>query len=153
MSAIRLKYFLFCLIVLGVHCLSAQESFDQSVVTIIGDDPIEANNTQDFVNTNPGRQLNNPPEDQKIINDNQNVITPSLENGFHMRFEVTYALPVERLGGTSFAPSSKGYNDDYEEAKKRTVTLTERTFNAKKKFRKWMPKRKKRYRPTLCGRF
>lgn len=141
------------MIALAVPCLNAQESFDQSVVTIIGDDPVEANNTHDFVNTNPNSQSANPPEDQKIINDNQDVMNPSLENGFQMRFEVTYVRPVERLGGTSFAPSAKSYNDDYETSKKRTVTLTERKFNAKKKFRKWIPKRKKKYRPTLCGRF
>ncbi len=141
------------MIVFGVRCLSAQESFDQSVVTIIGDDPVEANNTHDFVNTNPNNRPDNPPDDLQIINDNQNVVNPSLENGFQMRFEVTYARPVERLGGASFAPSSKSYNDDYETAKKRTVTFTERKFNAKKKFRKWIPKRKKKYRPTICGRF
>ncbi len=149
MSSIRLKYFLFCLITLGVTCVNAQESFDQSVVTIIGDDPIEANNAQNFANANP----NIPPQDQKIINDNQKGITPSGENGFQMRFETSYSKPAERLGGGSLASSYKSYDEDDGTSKKRTITLTERTFNAKKKFRKWIPKRKKKYRPTICGRF
>ncbi len=132
--------------------LKAQDAYNQSVVTIIGDDPVEVNNTQDFVNTNLYNQRDNPPEHQTIINDNQNVVVPSLENGFHMRFEITYAKPAERLGGASFATSSYNY-EEYEKAEKRTVSLAERKFNAKKKLRKWLPKRKKKYRPTLCGRF
>lgn len=133
--------------------LKAQDTYNQAVVTIIGDDPVEVNNTQGFVNTNLYNQPNNPPENQTIINDNQNVVVPSLENGFHMRFEITYSKPAERLGGASFAsPAYYNFEED-EKVKKRTVSLSERMFNVKKKFRKWLPKRKKKYRPTLCGRF
>ena len=153
MSAIRLTHFLFCLILLGAASLKAQDLNDESVVTIIGDDPIEANNAHDFVNTNPYAQSNTPPADLKVINEDQNIIVPSLENGFHMRFEMTYSKPAERLGGAAFVSSNYAYEDGFEKAKKRSASLTEHKFNAKKKLRKWLPKRKKRYRPTLCGRF
>lgn len=153
MSAIRLTYFFFCLIGCGLSHLSAQEAEEQSVITIIGDEFVDADNTHDFVNTNPYEQLIAPPANQKIINDNQKVVTPTFDNGFNMRFESGYSKPAERLGGSSFVVNSNMYEDDYEKSKKHTASITERAFNAKKKLRKWLPKRKKKYRPTMCGRF
>lgn len=153
MSAIRLTYVVFCLMTVCVTSLQAQDSNDQSVVTIIGDDPIEANNTHDFVNTNVYNPNNTPPKGQKVINDDQAVIIPSIENGFHMRFEMTYSKPAERLGGAAFVSSNYAYEDDFENGKKHSASLSERKFNAKKKLNKWFPKRKKKYRPTICGRF
>lgn len=153
MSAIRLTYFFFCLIICGLGHLSAQEAEEQSVITIIGDESIDAENTHDFVNTNPYQQSAVPPTNQKIINENQLVLPVSSDNGMSMRFENGYYKPSERLGGGAFVVNSTMYDDDYEKTKKRTVGLTERTFNAKKKLRKWLPKRKKKYRPTMCGRF
>lgn len=152
MSAIRLTYFFFCLIGCGLN-LFAQEAEEQSVITIIGDEFVDAENTHDFVNTNPYQQSLAPPVNQKIINENQRGMSASVDNGVSMRFENGYYKPAERLGGGSFAVNSTMYDDDYEKVKKRTVGLTERTFNAKKKLRKWLPKRKKKYRPTMCGRF
>jgi hypothetical protein len=133
--------------------MKAQDASDQAVVTIIGDDPVEANNAHDFVNTNPYDQSKAPPQNQKVINDDQEVIIPSIENGFHMRFEITYSKPVERLGGAAYVSSSSEYDDEFQKAKKRTISMNERKFNAKKKLRKWLPQRKKKYRPTICGRF
>jgi hypothetical protein len=153
MSAMRLNYFFFCLMIFGASHLYSQEAEEQSVITIIGDESLDAENTHDFVNTNPYEQPIAPPANQKIINDNQKGVTPSFDNGFNMRFESSYSKPAERLGGSSFAVNSNMYDDDYEKAKKHTASITERAFNAKKKLRKWLPKRKKKYRPTMCGRF
>lgn len=153
MLALRIKYTFFCLILMGFSCLKAQSTDDLSVVTIIGDDPIEANTAHDFYTTNPYAQPTAPPKNQKIINDNQKTITPSLENGFHMRFEISPTQIPERLGGASFVSPAFTYDTEYDKIQKRSVSIEERKFNAKKKFRKWIPKRKKKYRPTLCGRF
>lgn len=153
MLAMRLNHFLFYLLILGSSRLYSQEVEEQSVITIIGDESLDAENTHDFVNTNPYEQPIAPPTNQKIVNDNQKGVTPSFDNGFNMRFESGYSKPVERLGGSSFAVNSNMYDDDYEKAKKHTASTNERIFNAKKKLRKWLPKRKKKYRPTMCGRF
>lgn len=147
MTVAKLKYYTLCCLLLCIVSIRAQ---DQAVVTIIGDDPIEANNTHDFVNTNAYPQNNEPPDKKLKLQKNEMVI-PSLENGFHMRFEVSYDKPSERLGGTggaAFASSS-----EYDRTKKRSTSLTERKFNIKKRLKKWIPTRKRRYRPTLCGRF
>lgn len=147
---IRLKYYLFCSLLLGVLFLKAQEpnEISQAIVTIIGNDPIQANNTHDFINTNPYDQPNVPPGKQQKVQKNQNI-EPTLENGFHMRFEVSFSENAKQTGSASVSSSDK----EYGKVKKRGIKLAERSFNAKKRFRKWMPCRKKKYRPTLCGRF
>lgn len=149
MLAIRLKYFLFCCMLCIASCLYSQDIEEQSVITIIGDDDFALNNT------NPYEQSNTPPQNQKIINDNQKITSPSLEHGFNMRFESAYSKPAERLGGggSSFAVNYNMYDDDDEAGQKSTASISERKFNAKKKLRKWLPKRKKKYRPTMCGRW
>ena len=150
MLTIRLKYYLFCSLLPGVFCLNAQEPNDnnQAVITIIGNDPSTINNTHDFINTDPYQQTKEPPsQDQKLLQ-NQNI-EPTLENGFHMRFEVSYSLPSEQRGGAS----SYSSNDDGTTVKKRGVRITEHSINAKKRLKRWFPARKKKYRPTLCGRF
>ena len=151
MAAMRLKYFLFCLMMFGVGCLQAQEAEEQSVITIIGDEELDANNTHDFVNTNPYEQPVAPPSNQKIINDNQKAESASVVQSFNMRFESTYSKPAERLDGGSFTVNSNMY--DYDDDTKSSASITERKFNAKKKLRKWLPKRNKKYRPTMCGRW
>ena len=150
MLTIRLKYYLFCSLTFSVLYLKAQESNEnnQAVVTIIGDELDQSTNTNDFVNTNPYEQPKEPPDRHQKIQKNQDI-EPTLENGFHMRFEVSFSDPSKKIGSSSASSS----NNDSGKVKKRGIKLAERSFNAKKRFRKWLPARKKRYRPTLCGRF
>ena len=135
---------------LGVLFLKAQESNEnsQAVVTIIGNDPDQVNNTNDFINTNPYEQPIVPPGKQQKVQKNQNI-EPTLENGFHMRFEVSFSQPSKQTGSSSVASS----DNDYGKVKKGGIKLAERSFNAKKRFRRWFPSRKRKYHPTNCGRF
>jgi hypothetical protein len=133
---------------------------NEAVVTIVGNAP-DANNTNDFVNTNPyaGNNDNNAPQMQQQLSAQNNNIEPTLENGFHVRFEVNSQQAVEPTSIAGFAPvsasssgsSGSGYSSG--KSRKHGVTMAERTFNAKKKFRSKVPKRKKKYHPHLCGRF
>ncbi len=149
MLTIRLKYYLFCSLLFSVLCLNAQEPEEdnQAVITIIGNDPLQTTNTHDFINTNPYYQTKEPPSQQQKIQQNQNI-EPSLENGFHMRFEVSYSQPIEQWGSSSFSSGNDG-----NKVKKRGNKFAAQSINAKKRFRKWFPAHKKKYRPTLCGRF
>ncbi|MES2397835.1 MAG: hypothetical protein V4549_17615 [Bacteroidota bacterium] len=151
MLTIRLKYYLLCSLLFCIVCLKAQESNgnSQAVISIIGDDPIETNNAHDFINTNPYSQTEAPPDQKQKVQKNQNI-EPTLENGFHMRFEVSSSQPIAQMGSSSF--SSPG--DDYEKkVKRRGKKLNERTLNFKKRIKRALPTRKKKYRPTICGRF
>lgn len=151
MFTLWLKYYLFSSLLLGILCLKAQspDENNQAIITIIGDDPIQTNNTHDFINTNPYYQPVAPPEKERKIQQNLNI-EPTLENGFHMRFEVSYSHPIDQ----SLAASYSSANDDNEnKVRKRATTFNERKINAKKRLKKWLPVRKKRYRPYLCGRF
>jgi hypothetical protein len=111
-------------------------------------------NVHDFINNdaNPYADNNtNPPPSQNQVAglNKEDNIEPTLENGFHMRFEMTSPSISERSGsGYMSAGGGSGAK-----AKKHVTTLTERSFNAKKKIRGILPKRKKKYRPHLCGRF
>jgi hypothetical protein len=141
-----LKYYSilsFLLLSLG---LVAQPN-NQAVVTIIGD-PVGNNEQSNF---NPyQQQLNNPPPNQEFIQSNV-LIEPSLENGFHMRFEVGSTASENSFSSKPSLPASGGSASV--KAKKRQPTMSERSFNVKKRLKSWLPKRKKRYRPNLCGRF
>ncbi len=150
MLTIRLKYYLFCSLLVGVLYLKAQEPDEnnQSVVTIIGNEPIQNNNINDFINTNPYEQPIEPPGRHQKVQKNQNI-EPTLENGFHMRFEVSYSPLVKQSGSSAVAST----DNEYGKVKKRGIKFSERSFNAKKHLRRWLPAHKKKYRPTLCGRF
>ncbi len=156
MLTVKLKYYFSCFLLLSFIVLQAQESNNQSMVTIIGDEPDEPENTQDFLNTNPYNQSISPPVNQSIVNDDQKAVVAPLDKGVHIRFEVNYLHPAERLGGNSYAGTAyngNSYTDYEDKVKRRNVSFAERKFNMKKRFRKWFPARKKKYRPTLCGRF
>jgi hypothetical protein len=148
---IRFKYYLLCLLLVSSLFSKAQEPNDnnQAVITIIGDDPPESSNAHDFVNTNPYTPPVDPPDKQQKVQKNQNI-EPTLENGFHMRFEVSFAEPI----GGEKEPSIIATADDSDiSVNKKVPTLTQRTINFKKRLKKWFPARKKKYKPTLCGRF
>jgi len=139
----------------------ANDDGEESVVTIIGN-PVNPNNTnssnqspeytQGYISTVNYQTQTNPPEKGKLNNEPK-TIEPTLENGMHMRFEVESPTPSsDRLGSAGYASISGGsYSSS--KSKKNTNSLSKRTFNLKKKFRCWFPKRKKKYRPNLCVDF
>lgn len=129
----------------------AEES-EQSVVTIIGT-PVTTNQTPEFsqqhINTVNYQSQSTPPENGKLNNEEPKTIEPTLENGFHMRFEVESRVHMpstsDRLGASSYTPSSGS------SAKKKSKnSFTKFIFNTKKKFKCWFPKRQKKYKPNLC---
>ena len=151
MLTIGLKYYLFCSLLFCIVCLKAQEANgnSQAVISIIGDDPIQSNNTHDFINTNPYNQSEAPPDQKQKVQKNQNI-EPTLENGFHMRFEISSFQPIEQMGSSSFS----SFEDDYEKnVKRRGKKLNERNLNIKKRIKRALPTSNKRFRPYLCGRF
>ena len=149
----RLLYCLFCsLFFLSLRVFS-QSANNDAVVTIIGNPALSNVNTLDNNIGNGNyyqQQANEPPApaQQQFAETNQNV-EPSLENGFHMRFQVTSPQSVERV--TSYGSSSSSSSGA--KVKKHAVSLSERSFNFKKKFKNWFPHLKKKYRPTLCEKF
>ncbi|MGQ0829968.1 MAG: hypothetical protein ACT4ON_16395 [Bacteroidota bacterium] len=129
------KHSIFVLVTLAVALdVNAQSANNQAIVTIIGD-PVQSNS---YAEVNDA-----PPVQQQI----KKTIEPTLENGFHMRFEVGSPQYVNHGGTSSYSSSG------YVKPKKHTASMTERSFNAKKRFRSWLPTHKKKYRPHLCGRF
>ena len=151
MFSLRLKYYFFCSFLIFVLCLKAQNPNDgsQAVINIIGDEPVQSNNASDFINTNPYPTPKEPPGKHQKLQEKQ-IIEPSLENGFHVRFEMSYDQPFDQGGGASI---SSGSGDGSTKVKKRGKKLIERSINTKKRIRRWFPARKKKYRPTMCGRF
>jgi len=149
---LRFKYCLFCSLFLWVLNLKAQvpDESNQAVITIIGDDPVPTTNAHDFITTNPYPESEEPPGKHEKVQKSQNI-EPTLENGFHMRFDVTLSKPVENTGATTYLPPFT--NDDNSKPDKKIASLAQRKFNAKKRLRKWFHPRKKKYRPTMCGRF
>ena len=161
MSIKRFEYCLsviFCLSAFTVFSQSTNQS-NQSVVTIVGDAPETNNDPNDFINSNPYTENSEPQIQQQMTTQN---IEPTLENGFHIRFELNQASQeyniktpdAPSLTSSGFSTgSSGGGGASVGKTKKHATSAEERAFNAKKRFRTWFPKRKKRYRPHLCGRF
>ena len=134
---------------LGCLCVNAQQSglTNQAVVTIVGNSPNINDNLNDFINTNPYQQSSEPVVQQQTVQSNQ-IIEPTLENGFHVRFQVNSTQPMER---TSSAGTSSG--NSYNKARKHGISMAKLSFDVKKRVKCWLPERKKKYHPTLCGRF
>lgn len=131
---------------------------NQSVVTLVGDAP-ETNpndDPNDFINSNPYPESTEPQIQQQMTSQN---IEPTLENGFHIRFELNQASqeytikPADPTSVSSGFTSSGGGSTSVGKGRRHGTSLDERAFNTKKKMKRWLPKRKKRYRPHLCGRF
>lgn len=133
---------------------------NQAVVTIVGDAPsINSNDDpNDFINSNPYGEVNEPQIQQQMTAQN---IEPTLENGFHIRFELNQASQEYNIKKADPAGLSSGFTStssgggsaSVAKTKKHATSIEERTFNTKKKMKRWLPKRQKRYRPHLCGRF
>jgi hypothetical protein len=136
------------LIVIGLIASAQQNNYsNQAVVTIVGNAGDDLSNGNDFDlngnQSNPYSQNAAPPQ-QAYQSQTVMLIEPTLENGFHTRMQVGSSQQAYERNST---PSYSG------EARKHKTSLSERSFNFKKRFKSWMPKRKKRYRPHLCGRF
>lgn len=131
-------------------------AFAQSnTVTIIGDPASEAPSNSSG-GGNPYIQSTMPQKDQQLATP-QNI-EPTFENGFHIRYDVNEPEKVdERPGSTGYEYASiaagSGGGSGMKVKRKHNASFTERTFHFKKKVKTWIPKRKKKYRPNVCGRF
>jgi len=143
--------FLFLINATAFHCLAQApaEENEQSVVTIIGT-PVTTNQTPEYsqqhINTVNYQNQSAPPQNGKL-NEEPKYIEPTLENGFHMRFEVQAKAPApssDRMGSSGYTAYGSGTK------KKTHKSFSKRLFNAKKKLKCWLPKRKKKYKPNLC---
>jgi hypothetical protein len=131
--------------IVALNTYAQQTKVNKAIVTIIGD-PAQSN-------PNPSAE-NNIPAQQQATHPNQ-TIEPTLENGFHMRFEVNsnqYVAHGGSLSGSSNSSNSSSGSTSGK-IKKHSTTMKERCFNLKKRIRTWLPERKKKYSPHLCSRF
>ncbi len=119
----------------------SQTTSSNATVTIIGDPLVNGVNSD----------ASPTDKDQKITTPQQ--IDPTFENGFHIRFDLV--SPAQKI-----APSAdeKGrYTASGGSSKKikrrHNPSLSKMQFNVKKRVNTWVPERKKKYRPHLCGRF
>ncbi|HRG37528.1 MAG TPA: hypothetical protein PK289_03265 [Bacteroidia bacterium] len=139
----------------GCSLLMNGQSGSNATVTIIGGDA-------EVENSNPGppSTLQSPPVNGAQLAEPQNI-EPTLENSFHIRYRIDTPQKQEETqavteyasisaGGVSI---SSGSSSGTKAKRRRIPTMTERTFNFKKRYRAWMPKHKKKYRPNVCGRF
>lgn len=136
-------------LLVSVVCFGQQtNNSNQAVVTIVGStgNDIENNsNLFDLSAENKNPYVNNIAPPQQVF-ENQTVmlIEPTFENGFHTRMQIGSSQQAYERSST---PSYSG------EARRKRTSLSERSFNFKKRLKSWLPKRKKKYRPHLCGRF
>ena len=144
MRKFRLKYLVFHFLLLVAFSVHSQSN--EATVTIIGN---ALNNTGNQFN--PVQNNEPPPPEQRQFSTTDQNIEPTLENGFHMRFQVESNAAVKENSMAS-SGSSSGIGGGIK-AHKRLINFSQRTFNAKKKIRNKLPKRKKKYHPTLCEKF
>lgn len=148
------KYCLSSALLLVAVSVFSQES-NQVVITIVGNAP-DVSVYNDIGNSNPYVDPIREPQVQQQLSAQTNTIKPSLENGFHMRFEINsqYAIEPTIITGFSTTSASIGGGEmSSGKSKIHATTMAERSFNFKKKIRSKIPKRKKKYHPHLCGRF
>lgn len=169
------KYHLSCLLLLSCACMRAQsDQPNVAVITIIGGEPVPVNTINDYAssNTNPYAESLSAPPVQGQFNEPR-TIDPTLENGFHMRFELettAYQEPSNVVNDERLENVLTGLKPPYSKqtgsmsntssggatmtkSNKHSLNMQERMFNAKKKFKAWFPHRKKKYHPHLCARF
>jgi hypothetical protein len=123
---------------------TGQTVSSNATLTIIGD-PIPEAPAKSTTPPDKGQQLAAP----------QNI-EPTFDNGFHIRYEINTPQKIEERPtntGYAYASISGGTSSGEKIKKKHVTTIAERSFNFKKRFKSWVPKRKKKYRPHICGRF
>jgi hypothetical protein len=145
------KYYLCTILFFSITCLTFAQS--NNTVTIIGDPVSETSaGGNDSGGSNPYSQKAPPGKEQELASPRN--IEPTFENGFHIRYEMTEPEKTIERPSTEYASIAPGSGGSGTRIKKKHVTtFTERTFYFKKKVKTWMPKRKKKYRPNVCGRF
>jgi hypothetical protein len=146
---IRLKYITFFSLLFIDFCLHAQNN--DATVNIVGN-PLSNDNPDNNFSNNVIQNAPPPPVYQQFATTDQNI-EPTLENGFHMRFQLESPASVERVTSIGSSSSFAGGSAGGTKVRKRTISMSERSFNFKKKLKNWLPKRKKKYHPTLCEKF
>lgn len=146
MKKFSLKYLIFT--ILFCVAFSAYSQDNEATVTIIGN-ALDNNAVNQF---NPVQTNQPPPPAQQEFAPVDQNIEPTVENGFHMRFQIESPASVERLTTVSSYSGSAGASGGAK-ARKKNTSMAERSFNVKKKVKNWIPKRKKKYHPTLCEKF
>ena len=163
MKPYKLKYFIFYLLLLIAFRARSQadNNADNGSTVIIMGNPLANDNSLGNLppsnpNTNVISQTNvpPPPAQQQLAPIEENI-EPTLENGFHMRYQIASPASVERLStvGSSAYAGSGGSSYSGGVKAKHHASVSEMSFNFRKKFRAWFPKRKKKYHPTLCEKF
>jgi hypothetical protein len=134
----------------------AQTVSSNATLTIIGDPLPETSDKNITAVSNPYINTSTPPEKEQQMATPQNI-EPTFDNGFHIRYEINTPQKTEErpanTGYTYASISGERVNSGEKIKKKHVVTIAERSFNFKKRFNHWAPKRKKKYRPHICGRF
>ena len=82
------------------------------------------------------------PQQAYALNNN---IEPSLDNGFHIRFQ----LNLPSINEFAYKSSQNNYSS----ARKIKTTFAKRNFIRKRRFKKLFSYTKKNYKTSLCGRF
>ncbi|MEO6901918.1 MAG: hypothetical protein ABI315_02040 [Bacteroidia bacterium] len=130
---------LFCNTLLLIAQQSVLEG--HNVVTVIGDS-ISKNNLE---TKNIYETKSIPNGQKKMILGSKNGLS-SLGNEFPLRTE------IQSNTKNVNASSSSSNNKEYGKIKRRKISIAEHKFNFKKRFRTWIPKPKKKYRPNICGK-
>ena len=150
MKTSRSKYFLSCIILFASCYVKAQQNNDnsqsQAMIMVIGN-PVQTDNSNDFVNTDPYPQSTTPPVQQQN-SQAKTTIEPTLENGFHARFELGSSQSVDKMSSAPYFQSEENVGKT-----KKSFSFNTFRFNINKRIKAWLPKRKKKYRPHRCGRF
>jgi hypothetical protein len=149
-------YFLGVVVTTMFFATHAQTVSSNATLTIIGDPLPETPEKSPTPVNNPYINTAAPPDKDQQLATPQNI-EPTFDNGFHIRYEVNIPQKTEERPantGNAYASLSAGSASSGEKIKKKHVTtIAERSFNFKKRFNSWAPKRKKKYRPHICGRF
>jgi hypothetical protein len=136
---------------LAVFCVKSQNDNSEATVTIIGN-PVENENLGNLPVNNFQTNQPPPPEQQQYAPKQENI-EPTIENGFHMRYQIENPASVERVSNAGTSSSSSYSSSGGAKSRRHVISMTQRSFNFKKKFKNLMPKRKKKYHPTLCEKF
>lgn len=145
MTSIRHKcYFMLAFLMSVSFCMLSQTISSKATVTIIGD-PLDNSANADITEDTP------PDKNQQFTAPQQ--IEPTFENGFHIRYDIFFSEQKTDAPDTEKMEYNGGSRSSKKIKRKHVVTLAEMQFNLKKRMKTWLPQRKKKYRPHVCGRF
>ncbi len=150
-----LKYYFSILLLFIVADSFSQSISNNATLTIIGDPIPEGPINVSGGRGNPYINTSVPPEDEQELASPQNI-EPTFENGFYIRYQIVESPKEEErpIGtGYEYASITSSSTTAVKIGKKHMMNIAQKSFNFKKKIKSWIPKRKKKYRPHLCGRF